>query len=240
MQQHAENSEAANQLVASTAQAATKGAQATEQVTRTMGEIQESARKVVDIIGIINTIAFQTNILALNAAVEAARAGEQGRGFAVVAAEVRSLALRSADAAKDIKSLIEDSATRINAGSQQVEQTAQIMQDILDSARRATQIMGEIAIAGKEQSLGIEHINQAVGQIEVLTQDNATAVSCTAKTAETLQDQAALLTELVNAFKLIDTSSQRDPENIALRPAARKPALGLLKRPATAARLKLG
>ena len=240
VQQHAENSEAANQLVASTAQAATKGAQATEQVTRTMGEIQESARKVVDIIGIINTIAFQTNILALNAAVEAARAGEQGRSFAVVAAEVRSLALRSADAAKDIKSLIEDSATRINAGSQQVEQTAQIMQDILDSARRATQIMGEIAIAGKEQSLGIEHINQAVGQIEVLTQDNATAVSCTAKTAETLQDQAALLTELVNAFKLIDTSSQRDPENIAFRPVARKPALGLLKRPATAARLKLG
>ena len=257
VQQHAENSEAANQLVASTAQAATRGAEAAEQVTRTMAEIQDSAKKIVDIIGVINSIAFQTNILALNAAVEAARAGEQGRGFAVVAAEVRNLALRSADAAKDIKSLIQDSANRVNAGSEQVEQTAQIMQDILGSARHATQIMGEIAIAGKEQSLGIEHINQAVGEIEAITQDNAVAVSTTARTAESLQEQAETLSQLINAFKLINTSSPAHQSAHPVQAAASRateavsqptpppmlaarPLLGLFKRRTPIARLKMG
>lgn len=239
VQQHAENSEAANQLVASTAEAATRGADAAAQVTRTMTEIQESARKVVDIIGMINTIAFQTNILALNAAVEAARAGDQGRGFAVVAAEVRSLALRSADAAKDIKTLIEASVTRIDAGSRQVDQTAQIMQDILDSAHRATMLMGEIAAAGKEQSTGIEHINQAVGQIEAITQDNAAAVASTAKTAESLQLQAAHLSALLNAFKLIETHTTANALT-RTRPAKKQQPLRLLKRNAPVPRLKLG
>lgn len=239
VQQHAENSEAANQLVASTAEAATRGAEAAAQVTRTMTDIQESARKVVDIIGMINTIAFQTNILALNAAVEAARAGDQGRGFAVVAAEVRSLALRSADAAKDIRTLIEASVTRIDAGSRQVDQTAQIMQDILDSAHRATMLMGEIAAAGKEQSTGIEHISQAVGQIEAITQDNAAAVASTAKTAESLQLQAAHLSALLNAFKLIET--QTTARTLAsTRPAKMRQPLRLLKRNAPVPRLKLG
>ena len=206
VQQHADNSEAANQLVASTAQAATRGAHAADQVTRTMKDIQESANKIVDIIAVIDSIAFQTNILALNAAVEAARAGEQGRGFAVVASEVRNLALRSAESAKNIKDLIQSSTQRISAGSEQVEQTAQIMQDILQSANHATQIMGDISIAGKEQSLGITQINQAIEQIEAITQDNAVAVSATARTAESLQGAAEILTELVNAFKLIETT----------------------------------
>lgn len=239
VQQHAENSEAANQLVASTAEAATRGAQAAAQVTCTMTEIQESARKVVDIIGMINTIAFQTNILALNAAVEAARAGDQGRGFAVVAAEVRSLALRSADAAKDIKTLIEASVARIDAGSQQVDQTAQIMHDILSSAHRATTLMNEIASAGKEQSAGITHINQAVGQIEAITQDNAAAVASTAKTAESLQVQAAHLNALLDAFKLIETRTTM-PGLPPTRPAKKRQPLRPLKRNAPVARLKLG
>lgn len=208
VQQHADNSEAANQLVASTAQAATRGAHAADQVTRTMKDIQESANKIVDIIGVIDSIAFQTNILALNAAVEAARAGEQGRGFAVVASEVRNLALRSAESAKNIKDLIQSSTQRISAGSEQVEQTAQIMQDILQSANHATQIMGDITIAGKEQSLGITQINQAIGQIEAITQDNAVAVSATARTAESLQVAVERLTELVNAFKLVESNTE--------------------------------
>ncbi|MGE4124420.1 MAG: methyl-accepting chemotaxis protein, partial [Pusillimonas sp.] len=257
VQQHAENSEAANQLVASTAKAATRGAEAAEQVTRTMAEIQDSAKKIVDIIGVINSIAFQTNILALNAAVEAARAGEQGRGFAVVAAEVRNLALRSADAAKDIKTLIQDSANRVNAGSEQVEQTAQIMQDILGSARHATQIMGEISVAGKEQSLGIAHINQAVSEIEAITQDNAVAVSTTARTAENLQEQAETLSQLINAFKLVNAGSAvHTPTDRARAVASRafdttlatdtppaiapQPLLGMFKRRTPVARLKMG
>ena len=248
VQQHADNSEAANQLVASTAQAATRGAHAADQVTRTMKDIQESANKIVDIIGVIDSIAFQTNILALNAAVEAARAGEQGRGFAVVASEVRNLALRSAESAKNIKDLIQSSTQRISAGSEQVEQTAQIMQDILQSANHATQIMGDITTAGKEQSLGITQINQAIGQIEAITQDNAVAVSATARTAENLQGAVERLTELVNAFKLIESSTEAAEHLVIVNPATQpqsrkiknKSVLAPLKSQKSVARLKMG
>jgi aerotaxis receptor len=202
-QQNAENSQAANQLVAATADAAKHGAEQTRQLTQTMSQIHDSAQQVVDIIGMINSIAFQTNILALNAAVEAARAGDQGKGFAVVAAEVRSLALRSAEAAREIKALIENSETRISAGGEQVQQTAQMMQRILDSAHNASRIMNDLALAGKEQSMGIDHINQAVNQIESITQENSAAVVSTADAARALQDQAVKLSELVNAFKLV-------------------------------------
>ncbi|MBC7204067.1 MAG: PAS domain S-box protein [Pusillimonas sp.] len=218
VQQHADNAQAANQLVASTAQAARKGADSAQAVAGTMSEIQSSAGQIVTIIGMIDSLSFQTNILALNAAVEAARAGDQGRGFAVVAAEVRSLALRSADAAKDIKKLIETATTCVEAGGKQVIETTQVMQGILDSARQATEIMNEIAVAGKEQSIGIARINEAVDQIESITQDNAQAVSETARTAEALQAQARVLSDLVNAFKLIEIETP----DAQLTPVTRK------------------
>lgn len=204
VQQHAENAQQANQLVLSTAEAARRGSEAARKVTGAMTDIQASADKIVAIIQMIDSIAFQTNILALNAAVEAARAGEEGRGFAVVAGEVRGLAQRAAAAAGDIRSLIEESAGRIQSGSQQVDETSRQMNDILDAAQQATDIMGEIALAGREQSQGISHISQAVGEVESLTRENATALAQTASTAEDLRAQAAALRTLVNAFRLIE------------------------------------
>lgn len=242
VQQHADNAEAANALVASTAQAAVNGSDAAQAVAQSMAEIQDRASQIVNIIGMIDSLAFQTNILALNAAVEAARAGEQGRGFAVVAAEVRSLALRSADAARDIKSLIEAATSCIDVGGRQVRDTTQVMQGILDSARQATQIMGEIAIAGKEQSLGIAHINEAVDQIESITQDNTQAVSETARTAEALQAQATTLYGLINAFKLIETEpgSSETTTTVTLAPMKNQTSTKWRRRKPTVARLKMG
>jgi len=163
------------------------------QVVNTMGSINASSKKIVDIISVIDGIAFQTNILALNAAVEAARAGEQGRGFAVVASEVRSLAQRSAAAAKEIKLLIDDSVGKVGAGSHQVAEAGRTMEEIVASVRRVTDIMGEISSASQEQTSGIEQVNQAIAQMDQVTQQNAALVEEAAAAASSLQEQAGHL-----------------------------------------------
>jgi methyl-accepting chemotaxis protein len=167
-----------------------------------MASINESSKKIVDIIGVIDGIAFQTNILALNAAVEAARAGEQGRGFAVVAAEVRNLAQRSAAAAKEIKGLIDDSVGKVQAGSELVGEAGQTMQEIVGSVQRVTDIMGEITAASHEQTQGIEQINQAITQMDQVTQQNAALVEEAAAAAASLQEQAGGLVQSVSVFRL--------------------------------------
>ena len=202
VKQNAENARQANQLVVSTADVAAKGGQVVGQVVDTMASIKDSSRKIADIIGVIDGIAFQTNILALNAAVEAARAGEQGRGFAVVASEVRNLAQRSAGAAKEIKTLIEDSVGKVDAGGKLVDEAGKTMDEIVTSVKRVTDIMSEIAAASQEQSAGIEQVNQAVTQMDDVTQQNAALVEEAAAAAESLQDQAAKLAEAVSVFKL--------------------------------------
>jgi len=202
VKQNAENARQANQLVVSTADVAAKGGAVVGQVVDTMASIKDSSRKIADIIGVIDGIAFQTNILALNAAVEAARAGEQGRGFAVVASEVRNLAQRSAGAAKEIKTLIEDSVGKVDAGSELVDEAGKTMDEIVTSVKRVTDIMSEIAAASQEQSAGIEQVNQAVTQMDEVTQQNAALVEEAAAAAESLQDQAAKLAEAVSVFKL--------------------------------------
>jgi methyl-accepting chemotaxis protein len=176
-----------------------------------MSSINESSRKIVDIISVIDGIAFQTNILALNAAVEAARAGEQGRGFAVVATEVRSLAQRSASAAKEIKALIGDSVGKVDTGNKLVTEAGATMDEIVSSIRRVTDIMGEITAASQEQSAGIEQINQAIGQMDHVTQQNASLVEEAAAAAESMQDQARKLGLVVGAFKLSDAQAAFAP-----------------------------
>lgn len=202
VKQNAENARQANQLVVSTADVAAKGGQVVGQVVDTMASIKSSSRKIADIIGVIDGIAFQTNILALNAAVEAARAGEQGRGFAVVASEVRNLAQRSAGAAKEIKTLIEDSVGKVDTGGKLVDEAGKTMDEIVTSVKRVTDIMSEIAAASQEQSAGIEQVNQAVAQMDEVTQQNAALVEEAAAAAESLQDQAGKLAEAVSVFKL--------------------------------------
>jgi methyl-accepting chemotaxis protein-1 (serine sensor receptor) len=172
------------------------------EVVSTMQGISASSRKISEIVSVIDGIAFQTNILALNAAVEAARAGEQGKGFAVVAGEVRSLAQRSAQAAKEIKGLIEDSVTKVSAGSQQVERAGSTMQEIVASVKRVTDIMGEISAASEEQSSGIDQVNRAVSQMDEVTQQNAALVEEAAAAAGSLQEQAQRLAEAVAVFKI--------------------------------------
>jgi len=181
---------------------AQRGGQVVSQVVSTMDEINHSSRKIADIISVIDGIAFQTNILALNAAVEAARAGEQGRGFAVVASEVRSLAGRSAEAAKEIKSLIDASVSSVASGSQQVQEAGSTMNEIVASVSRVTDIIGEISAAASEQSQGISQVNVAVNQLDQMTQQNAALVEESTAAAESLQEQARLLAEAVSAFKL--------------------------------------
>ncbi|WP_413436799.1 methyl-accepting chemotaxis protein [Sulfuriferula sp. GW1] len=203
VKQNAEHARHANQLVVSTADIAVQGGAVVEQVVTTMASIKASSRKIADIIGVIDGIAFQTNILALNAAVEAARAGEQGRGFAVVAAEVRNLAQRSAGAAKEIKTLISDSVEKVDAGSKLVDQAGEAMGDIVTSVELVTDIMSGIATASQQQSAGIEQVNQAVGQMDEMTQQNAALVEQAAAAAESMQDQAVKLAQLVGAFKLV-------------------------------------
>jgi len=171
-------------------------------VVATMNSINASSAKIVDIISVIDGIAFQTNILALNAAVEAARAGEQGRGFAVVASEVRTLAQRSASAAKEIKELIGDSVEKVGSGTLLVEQAGATMTDMVASVRRVTDIVGEISEASREQSNGLEEINQAIGQMEQSTQQNAALVEEAASAATTMQQQSASLAQLVGVFRL--------------------------------------
>ena len=202
VKQNADNARQANALAVSASEVAVKGGAVVAQVVDTMGSINNSAKKIVDIIGVIDGIAFQTNILALNAAVEAARAGEQGRGFAVVAAEVRSLAQRSAAAAKEIKILIGDSVEKVDAGSKLVDQAGSTMGEIVASVKRVTDIMGEIMAASQEQTVGIEQINQAIAQMDEVTQQNAALVEEAAAAAQSLQEQAGNLSQVVCVFQV--------------------------------------
>jgi len=204
VKQNADHARQANQLAQSASEVAVKGGDVVAQVVGTMGSINDSARKIVDIIAVIDGIAFQTNILALNAAVEAARAGEQGKGFAVVAAEVRQLAQRSAAAAKEIKDLISDSVDKIDHGAHLVDQAGATMNEIVASVRRVTDIMGEITTASQEQSSGIEQVSKAIAQMDVVTQRNAALVEEEASTADALQNQAARLAQMVSVFRLRD------------------------------------
>jgi methyl-accepting chemotaxis protein len=202
VKQNADNARQANQLAVSASEIAIKGGVVVSQVVDTMGSINESAKKIVDIIGVIDGIAFQTNILALNAAVEAARAGEQGRGFAVVATEVRNLAQRSAAAAKEIKSLIDDSVEKVDVGSRLVGQAGTTMAEIVSSVKLVTDIMGEVTAASQEQSAGIEQVNQAITQMDEATQQNAALVEQAAAAAGSLEDQAGNLMRVVSVFKM--------------------------------------
>jgi methyl-accepting chemotaxis protein len=197
-----DNARQANQLAQSASAVAQQGGAVVSQVVDTMGAINASSRKIVDIISVIDGIAFQTNILALNAAVEAARAGEQGRGFAVVASEVRTLAQRSASAAKEIKELIGTSVEKVEIGSKLVEQAGQTMDQVVASVQRVTDIMAEISTAGDEQSAGIEQINQAVSEMDTVTQQNAALVEEAAAAAEAMQNQAANLERVVSVFRV--------------------------------------
>ncbi|MGX9772270.1 methyl-accepting chemotaxis protein [Janthinobacterium aestuarii] len=218
VKQNADNARQANQLAASAAQVAVKGGEVVAQVVGTMESINASSNKIVDIISVIDGIAFQTNILALNAAVEAARAGEQGRGFAVVASEVRNLAQRSASAAKEIKTLIGASVEQVNAGSMLVAQAGSTMNDIVDSVQRVSDIITEITAASSEQSVGIDEINRAIGQMDAVTQQNAALVEESAAAAESMQHQAHNLAQVVSVFKLNGHQALK-------RPAASQTAL---------------
>jgi methyl-accepting chemotaxis protein len=207
VRQNSDNARQANQLARSASDVALKGGVVVGQVVDTMTSIASSSKRIVDIIGVIEGIAFQTNILSLNAAVEAARAGEQGRGFAVVATEVRSLAQRSANAAKEIKELIDTSVANVDAGTKLVDEAGVTMGEIVDSVKRVTDIMAEILAASQEQTSGIEQINQAISQMDHVTQQNASLVEQAAAAAESLQEQARSLSGVVRAFTLNDTQS---------------------------------
>jgi len=221
VKQNAENARQANQLAAQASRVAVEGGEVVGQVVSTMEGINVSSRKIVDIISVIDGIAFQTNILALNAAVEAARAGEQGRGFAVVASEVRNLAQRSASAAKEIKVLIDDSVSKVDNGTQLVAKAGATMAEVVSSVKNVTDIVGEISIASHEQSTGIEEINKAITQMDEVTQQNAALVQEASSAAYTLNDQAERLAESISIFKV---------NAAAVNTAVRQPSP--LKRPA--------
>ncbi|HEY5800156.1 MAG TPA: methyl-accepting chemotaxis protein, partial [Burkholderiaceae bacterium] len=219
VKQNADNARQANQLAVSASSIATRGGEVVAQVVDTMGSIKESSRKVVDIIGVIDGIAFQTNILALNAAVEAARAGEQGRGFAVVASEVRSLAQRSASAAKEIKQLIGDSVEKVDTGGKLVDEAGQTMEQIVSSIKQVADIVSEISAASQEQSTGIEEVNAAITQMDEMTQQNSALVEQAAAAAESMKDQAGQLANVVSVFKL-----GNERQRPAVKPAPRRMA----------------
>src|SRR5471030_1117323 len=218
VKQNADNARQANQLAVSASSVAAKGGNVVSQVVDTMGAIKGSSRKIVDIIGVIDGIAFQTNILALNAAVEAARAGEQGRGFAVVASEVRNLAKRSAGAAKEIKGLIDESVNKVDAGSKLVDEAGQTMDLIVKSIKQVADIMGEITTATQEQGNGIEQVNQAITRMDEMTQQNAALVEEAAAAAESMQEQAQKLAQAVSIFKLSrgEVMHRRGPDAMVL------------------------
>ena len=244
VRQNSENATLANQLALSASTIAAKGGTVVSQVVDTMGSINESARKIVDIISVIDGIAFQTNILALNAAVEAARAGEQGRGFAVVAAEVRNLAQRSAGAAKEIKTLIGNSVDKVDLGSKLVAEAGVTMDEVVASVKRVTDIMSEITVASREQSAGIEQVNHAIIEMDGTTQQNAALVEQAAAAAQSMQDQAAALAEIIDVFKVDNAVALPNPPARHQKAASvnRIPAratagvgIGLKKKPATPA-----
>ena len=225
VRQNTENAKQANQLATNASDIAVKGGKVVGDVVETMASISTSSKKIVDIISVIEGIAFQTNILALNAAVEAARAGEQGRGFAVVAGEVRNLAQRSAAAAKEIKTLIDDSVNKVDVGSKQVDQAGATMTEIVQEVKSVTDIMAEIAAASNEQSAGIEQVNQAIIQMDEVTQQNAALVEEAAAAAEAMQEQAEVLMHAVSTFKL-------EAGRVTTRAAAAKPAVKHASAPA--------
>jgi methyl-accepting chemotaxis protein len=202
VKQNADNARQANQLAGTACDVAARGGAVVTQVVDTMGAINESAKKIVEIISVIDGIAFQTNILALNAAVEAARAGEQGRGFAVVASEVRNLAQRSASAAKEIKTLISHSVEQVEVGSRLVDQAGVTMTEVVQAVTRVSDIIGEITSASQEQSMGIEQINEAVMQMDTVSQQNAALVEEAAAAAASLQEQAESLSQAVSVFRV--------------------------------------
>ncbi len=205
VQQNTSTSNQANQIVSRTREVATQGGQEVGAVMGTMNDIQASARRISDIIGVIDGIAFQTNILALNAAVEAARAGEQGRGFAVVASEVRALARRTTDAAREVKTLIGDSVSKVDAGSAAVQAAGRTINDVVQSVQSVAQMMAEISTASREQSSGIGQVNEAVTQLDSVTQQNAALVEQSAATAKVLSDQAQALVGAVRIFRVAET-----------------------------------
>ena len=249
VQHNTESARSADELAHEAAAVAQRGGAVVAQVVQTMGAINQSSSKIADIIGVIDGIAFQTNILALNAAVEAARAGEQGRGFAVVASEVRNLAQRSAAAAKEIKTLIGDSVAQVGAGSKLVDQAGATMQEVVSSVERVTGMMSSILSASVQQSAGIEQINQAVAEMDTATQQNAALVEQAAAAAESLQDQARALEQAVSVFRLSGAGAPAPaltqaaarlaaPVRAALKaPAARRPAAAPARAAASAQRL---
>ena len=230
MKKNADNAMHANGLVMSASEVAAKGGAVVSQVVDTMSSINESSRKIVDIISVIDGIAFQTNILALNAAVEAARAGEQGRGFAVVAAEVRTLAQRAAGAAKEIKILISDSVDKVEVGAKLVDQAGSTMDEVVASIRRVAGMMGEITTADQAQSAGIEQINQAISHMDEVTQQNSALVEEAAAAAESLQEQADNLAQLVSIFKLEDGQKIAQTANKVIRPQRPVRALPVMQK----------
>jgi len=236
VKQNADNARQANQLAISASSVAQRGGQVVSQVVETMGSIKDSSGRIVDIIGVIDSIAFQTNILALNAAVEAARAGEQGRGFAVVASEVRSLAQRSASAAKEIKTLISDSVEKVDSGSKLVDEAGQTMDLIVTSVRQVADIMGEITSASQEQSSGIEQVNEAISQMDEMTQQNAALVEQAAAAAQAMQDEAGTLAQSVSIFKLIgENAAPVTAPPPAAKPASKQRQLAVTAKPAAKA-----
>ena len=218
VKRNAQNAEEANRLAISASSLASRGGEVVSEVVENMRSIKSSSDQIVDIIGVIDSIAFQTNILALNAAVEAARAGEEGRGFAVVAAEVRTLAQRCAAAAKEIKALISDSAVRVDAGNRLVHQAGGTMSEIVTSVRQFAELMQEITMASQNQSRGIEQINRSVGEMDQMTQQNAALVEEAAAAAASLKDQAITLAQAVSLFRIDDRT--------VVSPAAPPPVLG--------------
>ncbi|WP_081768839.1 methyl-accepting chemotaxis protein [Herbaspirillum sp. RV1423] len=226
VRQNADNAREANQLALSASDVAVQGGAVVGKVVDTMGAINESSRRIVDIISVIDGIAFQTNILALNAAVEAARAGEQGRGFAVVASEVRNLAQRSASAAKEIKTLIGDSVDKVDSGTRLVEQAGKTMTEVVSSVKRVSDIVAEISAATQEQSTGIGEVNRAITQMDQVTQQNAALVEQAAAAAGSLQEQAARLAQVVSVFRL---------DNDGMMPAAPMKTIAPQPRPVIAA-----